>query len=105
MAATYQRRGAPEKQAQQAIRQYLRLRGARLYDLSQPRPTMQHAGLPDILAFLPPYGLLMIEVKSAVGRQTDSQREFAALCQVNGVVYLLVRSAAELAAQLDALRE
>ena len=43
---------------------------------------MQSPGLPDILAFLPRGGgLLVVEAKAPRGRLTEEQREFRAACQ------------------------
>jgi hypothetical protein len=68
-------------------------------------------GVPDILGILPraavPWAsggrFLGIECKSAEGRQSESQAAFQAECERAGGVYLLVRSAAELAEKLAEL--
>lgn len=58
------------------------------------------AGVPDILGILPSGRFLGIECKSSEGRQSQSQAEFQAQCERAGGLYLLVRSASELADKL-----
>jgi len=53
------------------------------------------AGAPDLLAWKGGFSLL-IELKSAKGRQTDSQRKFQALCAEHGVYYTVCRELNEL---------
>jgi hypothetical protein len=99
---TAARRGAPsEKQTQHAIRVLCEVKHWQWYDLSQPRATMQTAGLCDGILFCP--RLVMVEVKSLAGRQTLAQRLFQAACERAGVAYVVVRTAFELVEALEAL--
>ena len=94
------RRASPEKTTQTACRTLLRLRHIPFWDTSQPRAALVTAGLPDLLLFAP--RLIFVEVKSPTGRLSPTQRVFQRLCATAGVPYWVVRSAAELAAALDA---
>lgn len=96
-------RRQPEKAVQTAIKTYLRLRGARVYDTSQPRAAMVTAGLADLIVFDPRCGLVFVEVKAPFGRLTEAQLTFAAACRSARVPYLVSHSAAELADQLHML--
>jgi len=57
--------------------------------------TGSSSGAPDLLAWKDGMSLL-IELKSAKGRQTDSQRKFQTLCSEHGVHYTLCRDLQEL---------
>lgn len=100
------RRRAAEKAVQYACKQYLRLRGAAVWDTSQPMRALITPGLPDLVAFLPrPDGgaeLVFIECKAPGGRLSPAQAQFRAAALAAGVRYLVAASAAELAAALDA---
>lgn len=66
-----------EKQIQNGIFRLLRMLGWAVYDLSQPRNTMQTPGLPDGLAF--GHGrTLFVEVKRRPNKPTPWQTEFGA---------------------------
>lgn len=74
-----------EKRLQAAIERTYQLAGVRVYHLSQPRNTMQSAGIPDCLCFVPALSRRWWhEVKTPTGRQSEAQRAFHAACEACG---------------------
>jgi len=59
-------------------------------------------GTPDIIV-VHQGRFIGLEVKTAVGRPTDSQKLFGQLCEDNGGVYAVVRSVEEVQAVLDSM--
>lgn len=110
------RRAHPERLEQQQIVQVLEWVGAKVYTLGTTRKrgdhqgTMQTAGLADLLAFLPyehretrrGEQLLVVEVKSATGRMSDAQVEFAEHCNAAGIDHVVGGLAAVVRWLLDA---
>jgi len=82
-----------EKQVQKAITDLLKGQlGLSVYDLSQPRHTMQTRGLPDLIAI--GRGLILfIEVKRPGGKQTIHQQDFGLQVEANGGTYVVWSSA------------
>lgn len=81
-----------EKEIQHAVRLRWEFHGWTVCDMSQSRATQQVLGFPDILALSGDRsGLVMCEVKSAKGRQSQYQKEFEAICETAGVPYIVVR--------------
>lgn len=98
--ADYRRpRRTPEKDAQQAIKQLLKLRQIPYWDTSQPRAAMVTAGVPDLIV-CPPGRLLFVEVKAPGGTLSLPQRQFWMLCRAAGIPYHVVHSASEMEALL-----
>jgi hypothetical protein len=93
----------PERAIQDACIAWLTVYGWAVWQTSQPQVALMTAGLSDLLALHPAYGVVFIEVKSATGSQRPSQRLFEAACRWAGVPYLVAHSAAELAAQCAGL--
>jgi len=59
-------------------------------------------GTPDIIAVLPPSGVVLwIEVKGALGRQTDAQKLFQSRIEQAGGRYVLARSVADVLERID----
>jgi hypothetical protein len=52
------------------------------------------AGFPDLILLLarPPYNYLAVELKTEVGRQRDSQKDFQRLMSEHGGRYVVIRS-------------
>lgn len=80
-----------EKAIQLSIRRFMQSMGFAVWDLSQPRATMQTAGMPDLIA-AGKGRILFIEVKTARGTQTPAQIVFQKEIEANGGTYLLWRS-------------
>ncbi len=60
-------------------------------------------GCADVIGMLVPSGrFLAVEVKTATGKQSDQQRKFQLMTERAGGVYVLVRSAAEAVAAVEA---
>lgn len=78
-----------EKHAQAKIKQLLRLAGGVVFDTSQPFRALITPGVPDLIAFVPRRGLVFIECKGPLGKQSKAQRGFQAQCEAAGVPYLL----------------
>lgn len=79
-----------EKQVQRAVRQLYELHGCAVYDLSQPRATMQTAGLPDLYVVWESSGAAWWhEVKRPGGRATLAQLEFRERCRAAGIDYVI----------------
>lgn len=79
-----------EKQVQSAVRRLYELHGCSVYDLSQPRATMQTEGVPDLYVVDPQArAAWWHEVKRPGGKQSVGQRAFQAQCATVGVTYLL----------------
>jgi hypothetical protein len=54
-------------------------------------------GFPDLIVLWPaPRPAWWVEVKSAVGKQSEHQRQFQAWCEAAGEVYILARSVEDL---------
>jgi hypothetical protein len=60
-------------------------------------------GVPDIIGILPGGRWLGVECKSAKGKPSPAQKDFNLRATLAGGVYLLTRSAAELAEQIGAV--
>jgi hypothetical protein len=60
-----------------------------VYWLSQPRETLQTAGVPDLMAFHALRGFAFIEVKVPNGHMSRAQREFQHHCGEAGIMYLV----------------
>jgi hypothetical protein len=87
---------APLEKVEQAnIVRLLRSLGAAVYTIGTRRAkgdhqgTRQSCGLPDIVAFIPRCGLVMIEVKSVRGRLREEQREFQQHCRDHHVAHVV----------------
>lgn len=79
-----------EKQVQRAVRQLYELHGCAVYDLSQPRATMQTAGLPDLYVVWASLGAAWWhEVKRPGGKASISQLAFARGCRATGTGYVI----------------
>ncbi|HUW15389.1 MAG TPA: hypothetical protein VM537_37105 [Anaerolineae bacterium] len=87
-------RQRPEKAIQHGIKDLLKQLGFSVYNLSQPRHTMQTHGLPDLIALGHSY-TLFIEVKAGKNKQTPAQREFQQACSNTPAFYVVWYSAAE----------
>jgi hypothetical protein len=71
------RRTAPEKAEERAATRLMAALGFACWHLSQPRRTMQSAGLPDAFYTHPGKRLAVYyEAKSPVGKQSDAQKAF-----------------------------
>lgn len=85
--------GPLEKEVERSCMKLYRLFGGALWHLSQPRPTKQSAGLPDLLVFVEDVDGAMRcaahEVKRVGGVQSPAQREFQAFWESAGGTYLL----------------
>lgn len=81
-----------EKTIQLNIRRFFQAMGFAVWDLSQPRATMQTAGLSDLIV-IGAGRVLFVEVKTAKGVQTPAQKIFQAEIERAGGNYLLLRSA------------
>lgn len=72
----------------------LTLLGWTVYDLAQPRATMQTPGLPDL--YVVGFGVAAwLEVKRPKGKQSDAQTLFEQVVRENGAIYQVVRSEEE----------
>lgn len=80
------RGGQPEKDEQRQIIKAAKARGAFVYELSQPRESMQTRGLPDLYLVWPDCALWW-EVKSETGVLSQAQATFMAQCLANGTRY------------------
>lgn len=86
-----------EKEIQSASTNAWRALGFDVWNLSQPRASMQTEGLPDQI--VTGRGLvLFVEYKTATGTQRDDQRRFQAAAEANGGRYLLIRHESEVVA-------
>lgn len=86
-----------EKEIQGACTNAWKALGFLVWNLSQPRATMQSEGLPDQLVI--GRGLvLLVEYKSATGEQRDDQKRLQAAVEANGGRYLLIRHESEVIA-------
>lgn len=93
-----------EKQIQMAIRKALKLHNFQIYDLSQDRPTRQHAGLGDL--FVVGHGTCAwIEVKTPKGKQSDAQKLFGRLVTEAGGLYFVWRHESEAIAWAEAVKQ
>lgn len=85
--------GKPEAQIRLEVKAWYRLQGAVVIDTEQQRPDPRvDAGLADLVVAWPGRGIRFVEVKSATGKQRDSQRAFEAAVKAAGGIYWLVRS-------------
>lgn len=83
-----------ERDIRVAIKGVLRDLGFGVWDTEQERPTRVDAGIADL--YVAGHGVTAwIEIKRAEGKQTEAQRDFAALVEANGGKYYLMRSEAE----------
>lgn len=79
-----------ERQVQRAVCQLYELHGCAVYDLSQPRATMQTPGLPDLWIVWAERGAAWWhEVKRPGGRATPAQLLFRRHCQAAGIGYVI----------------
>jgi hypothetical protein len=75
--------------------QLLRLTGWVVYRLSQPRASHQTLGLPDLYAIHPDHGVLWVECKTDIGKQSPAQHDFQ-LTHLNSGVASICGGAPEL---------
>ena len=75
-----------EKSEQLAIKKSAIARGAFVYEVSQPRATMQTPGIPDLYLVWPDRAL-WFEVKTVTGVLSQAQARFAMQCTQNGTNY------------------
>lgn len=95
---------APEKTVQRAVTRFLLALGYVVSDLSQPRASMQTAGLPDLFAMHPRLGhALWIEVKAARGRVSPAQADWHNIARRAGQMVVVARSATDLVGPLREL--
>ena len=59
------------------------------------QPTTQAKGVPDFVCFPPQSAVVLIEVKTRVGKLTPEQRAFQFVAQFSGYRYEIVRSMSE----------
>jgi hypothetical protein len=79
-----------EKDVQQAIKVMYATVGCSVYNLSQPRKTMQTPGLPDLLIFHEGKRAFWLhEVKRPGGQLRPAQVVFQKLCEWCGIAYLV----------------
>lgn len=79
-----------EKAVQAAVVRLYRAVGCQPFGLSQPRATMQAAGLPDLWVFCPrKRAAWWHEVKARDGRASAEQVAFAELCAQCGVARII----------------
>lgn len=79
-----------ERQVQRAVRELYELHGCAVYDLSQPRATMQTPGLPDLWVVWESSGAAWWhEVKRPGGKASISQLAFARGCRATGTGYVI----------------
>lgn len=79
-----------EKAVQRAVVALYRSMGCEVYSLSQPRASMQAAGLPDLWVFAPRVGrAFWHEVKSVTGKPSPDQVRFEDLCGSTGVHHVM----------------
>lgn len=78
----------PEKVVYEQCCQLLKLYGFAVYRLAQPRRSMQSLGLPDLYAMHADRGVLWMECKMDIGKQSPAQRAFQAQCQYAKVPYV-----------------
>jgi len=91
-----------EKDVQRQVKGIYKQFGCSVYDFSQPRATMQTAGIPDLLIFHESSKTFwFMEVKRDGGKQTQNQLDFERRVQWCGGVYIL----GGVAEALKALRE
>jgi hypothetical protein len=77
--------GAPEKRTQSSIKKALNQLGFFVSDFSQPRRTMQTAGIPDLFACHPGWRIsLWVEVKGPKGKLTPAQEFWHDAAQGSG---------------------
>lgn len=78
-----------EKDTQQAVKRLYALVGCVVYDLSQPRATMQTPGLPDLYVVWPTrQAAWWHEVKRPGGKLSPAQKEFQQQCLLVGAHYV-----------------
>ena len=83
-----------EKRIQHEIKKFLKDMGFAVWDLSQPRATMQTPGFSDLVAF--GHGLILfVEVKTETGKLSEYQEVFAYEVRANGGTYLVLRDVRE----------
>lgn len=93
-----------EKQIQAGISRFLQEVGLSVYDLSQPRNTMQTPGLPDL--YVVGCGrCLWAECKKPGGRQSEAQEAFQADVEANGGEYVVWMSAEDAREWYEGVRE
>ena len=95
-------RRAPEKAVDAACVTYLRMRGYHVSRLQQARASKQALGLPDLFAMKPGHGGFFVELKAPGGRLSRLQEAWHLCARAAGVRVLVVTSAADLAAALEA---
>lgn len=66
----------------------LRLYDFAVYRLSQTRASQQSLGLPDLYAMHPERGVLWLECKTDIGKQSKAQKQFQQQCIEAKVPYL-----------------
>ncbi|MGH7510642.1 MAG: VRR-NUC domain-containing protein [Gemmatimonadales bacterium] len=77
-----------EKRCQEAVRRLFLAAGCQVCSLSQPRRTLQSAGLPDLWVFCPRRRMAWWwEVKRPGGRLRPEQQAFRDRCLETGVRY------------------
>lgn len=95
---------SPEKAVQQAVTRFLAALGYVVSDMSQPRASMQTAGLPDLYAMHPRLGhALWVEVKTPKGRVSPAQTAWHDAARRAGQTVVVARSASDLVEPLRAL--
>ncbi len=78
-----------EKAVQRRVKAILAAGRCATYDLSQPRRTMQTAGLPDLICFHPDGALFFVEIKAETGRLSPAQKAFQDLAARAGIPYIV----------------
>ena len=77
-----------EKDVQRDVVNLFRGAGCIVYNLSQPRATMQTPGLSDLLVFcLRKRAFWFFEVKTPEGKQSEDQENFEKRCETADVTY------------------
>jgi hypothetical protein len=85
-----------EAEIRVAIKDYYRLRGAKVWDTEQNRADARvDAGVADLIVARPSKPMLFVETKSDSGRQRPAQKEFEEAVIASGAVYIMPRSLQE----------
>lgn len=82
----------PESEIRLEVKRWFELHGALVWDTEQEMRARITPGLSDLIVCWPGRGVAFVEVKSAVGRQSEAQVGFQEAVESAGGVYVVVRS-------------